>query len=120
MLDTMSPTHRQARLTPGEKLTAGVLASHRRDHEAVALAKLLGIRYQVAADQSRAGRIALLEQIGEALKTERMRSVNKSWLYDVNRHVSLASAFVTELARIDRMQDEALAAMARDLAALAA
>jgi hypothetical protein len=56
------------------------------------LAQLLGIEEDQAADTSLAGRLAIIAKLKAARAVEIARGRSGSWLYDLNRHLSLCSA----------------------------
>jgi hypothetical protein len=101
--------------TQGDKLAARVLADAKRDPKALSLARLLGIRYEVALDGRYESRKAILARITEALEIERERGRTKSTRYDMTRHNLLADALVDEYARINILQDAMIASLAREI-----
>jgi hypothetical protein len=77
-----------------------VALDDRRDTEGKSrfkeLALLLGIREEEAADGSLRGRLALISRLKAARRTETARGKAGSWLYDVNRHLTLCEALRIE------------------------
>jgi hypothetical protein len=56
------------------------------------LAHLLGIHEAVAEDLSWSGRLEIIAKLKAARRVEIARGRSGSWLYDLNRHLSLCAA----------------------------
>ncbi len=61
-----------------------------------AVAQLLGIPYDEAADRSLQGRLNLIARLKAARATEIGRGKAGSWLYDVNRHLNICASLRAE------------------------
>jgi len=82
--------------------TTGVV---RHDYDrARDLPRLLPLWPEVLADQSIAGRTALVARLRNLLRRERVRGVNGEWSYDLARHRQLVVAFRAETAALRRVQ----------------
>jgi hypothetical protein len=67
-----------------------------RDRRCKELAQLLGIREADARDPSLAGRLKIIAKLKAARRVEIARGRAGSWLYDVNRHITLCAALRQE------------------------
>jgi hypothetical protein len=63
------------------------------------LPRLIPVGPADIADDSPAGRRAILARLARALRAERNRGRAGHWTYDLNRHVGLAQAYAAERAR---------------------
>jgi CRISPR/Cas system endoribonuclease Cas6 (RAMP superfamily) len=78
------------------------VAIHRKKRDAARvkrakeLAHLLGIHEAEAADLSWSGRLEIVAKLKAARRVEIARGRTGSWLYDLNRHLSLCAALRQE------------------------
>jgi hypothetical protein len=72
------------------------VAIDRRKTRGKELAHLLGIPEVQAADLSLSGRLKIIARLKAARRVEVARGRAGSWLYDVNRHLSLCAALRQE------------------------
>jgi hypothetical protein len=62
-----------------------------RERRARALAQLLGVGQDEAGDTSITGRLWIIAKLKAAKRAEIERGKTGSWLYDVNRHLSICA-----------------------------
>jgi len=67
-----------------------------QDKRCKELAALLGIREAQARDRSLSGRLRIIAKLKAARCVEIARGRSGSWLYDVNRHLTLCAALRQE------------------------
>jgi hypothetical protein len=66
-------------------------ANTEREKRRKGLAQLLGVGESEAADTSITGRLLIIAKLKAAKRTEIERGKAGSWLYDVNRHLSICA-----------------------------
>lgn len=64
------------------------------------LPRLIPVGPDDIADDSPAGRRAILSRLARALRAERTRGRAGHWTYDLNRHLGLKQAYAAERARL--------------------
>lgn len=60
------------------------------------LPRIIPVGPDEVADQSPAGRTAILQKLARALRAERTRGRAGHWTYDLNRHIALSQAYAAE------------------------
>lgn len=91
-------TKRRARRSLARVITAGRDDYDRNRH----LAGLIAVGPEEIADESLAGRRAILTKLYRALRAERNRGRSGHWAYDLNRHLALSQAYAAESREADR------------------
>ncbi len=76
-------------------ITDNTTEAQRTTHTKYA-APLLGLADDEARDWTLQGRLIIIRKLRRARQTEIGRGKTRSWLYDVNRHVSLCGCLRTE------------------------
>lgn len=69
------------------------------------LVQLLGIGEREAADASIKGRLAIIAKLKAAKRSEIARGQTGSWLYDVNRHLTICAALRKEYEALEEILD---------------
>lgn len=69
------------------------------------LVQLLGIDEDDAFDTSIRGRLAIIAKLKAAKRAEISRGQNGSWLYDVNRHLSICAYLRKEYEELEEILD---------------
>lgn len=85
-------TRRRALRSVASTITRGAENYDRSRH----LARLIPAGPEEIADESPAGRQAILNKLLRALRAERNRGRSGHWTYDLNRHLALSQAYVAE------------------------
>ncbi len=70
-----------------------------------ALVNLLGIGDAEASDTSIKGRLAIIAKLRAAKRAEISRGQTGSWLYDVNRHLSICASLRKEYEALEEILD---------------
>ena len=83
---------RAARHTMAGRIAAGREAYERSLH----LPRIIAVGPDEIADDSPAGRAAILRRLARALRAERRRGRAGHWSYDLNRHIALSQAYSAE------------------------
>ncbi len=86
----------------GSKNKASEAAAGRR---CKALVNLLGIGDADASDMSIKGRLAIIAKLKAAKRAEIARGQTGSWLYDVNRHLSICGCLRKEYEALEEILD---------------
>ncbi len=89
---TRNPIAGRARRTLEAVVTAGIGDWDR----ARMLPRLIPIGPEEIADESRAGRLAVLRRLAGALRGERVRGRAGHWSYSLDRHIALVQAIAAE------------------------
>ncbi len=86
----------------GIRYEASAAAAGRR---CKALVNLLGIGDAEAGDTSIKGRLAIIAKLKAAKRAEIARGQTGSWLYDVNRHLSICASLRKEYEALETILD---------------
>ena len=78
-----------------------------------ALVILLGIGEAEAGDTSIKGRLAIIAKLKAAKRSEISRGQTGSWLYDVNRHLSICACLRKEYEALEEILDGSKSAAAQ-------
>ncbi len=84
-----------------------------RDRRCRGLSQLLGIAEMEAGDTSIAGRLSVIAKLKAAKRVEIERGKAGSWLYDVNRHLTLCAALRREYEALEEFLAAGDAALQR-------
>ena len=76
-----------------------------REKRCKGLMALLGIGEAEASDTTIKGRLAIIAKLKAAKRAEIARGQNGSWLYDVNRHLSICAVLRKEYERLEEILD---------------
>jgi hypothetical protein len=85
-----------------------------RDRRRRNLAHILGIHEREAADTSVTGRLFIIAKLKEAKRVEISRGLAGSWLYDVNRHLSICAYLRKEYEALEQFLAAGEAALRRE------
>ena len=84
--------HHAARSTLAGRIASGSADYERARH----LPRVIPVGPDEVADESAAGRGAILRKLARALRAERSRGRAGHWTYDLNRHIALHQAYAAE------------------------
>ncbi len=84
-----------------------------RDRRSKNLGRLLGIHDREAADTSVSGRLSVIAKLKAAKRAEISRGQAGSWLYDVNRHLSICTYLRKEYEALEQFLAAGEAALRR-------